>query len=352
MVQIGKKIVAFALMLTLLLITGCSPAPAQGEVYNLTLAHFQPATHAVETILIQGWIELVEEATDGRVIITSFPGGTLLPGTEVFEGVVDGVADIGHSAYAYTRGRFPIMETFLVPGITYNNAKVSDWVAMEGINKLDPAELDDVKHLFTFSTGRGDLLTQLPLKTLEDLNGVEIGVTAGQFSNALRLLGATGAVFTMPEHYEVISRGLTQGVLAPMEVLRSFRIAEVTNHVTLTPFLYNQLLFMVMNLETWNSLPTDIQETIEAVTESYYTKVVAGFYDQLNEDVLEWLSKENMEMEITTLSEAETRLWLEYLNPILEEQKAYLDEKGFMGEEILNTVQELAEEYNQLYGHM
>ncbi len=357
MVKNEKVAAALVFLLTLLLIMGCSPGQEgtegepKGEIYEFSLAHFQPATHPVETVLIQGWIEAIEEATDGRVQITSFPGETLLPGTEIYEGVVDGAADIGHSAYAYTRGCFPVMESFLVPGIPYSNAMVADRVAMAGIEKLEPGELQEVKHLFTFSTGRGDLLMQQPLKELEDLSGVEIGVTAGQFAEAVRLLGATGSVFTMPEHYEVISRGMTQGVLAPMEVLRSFRIAEVTGYVTQTPFLYNQLLFMVMNQEKWDALPPDLQRTIEEVTGDYYEEVVAGFYDRLNEEVLDWIEEEGLDLEIITLSEEEAERWKDRLDPILEEHKTYLEEKGLPGEDIMETVLELADEYNQLYGN-
>jgi TRAP-type C4-dicarboxylate transport system substrate-binding protein len=361
MMNRALKITLLVVLLPLLLLlfaAGCAPESAPGKedgaageaVFELTLAHFQPATHPVETVLIQGWIEALAEATGGRVRITSFPGGTLLSGTETFEGVVDGAADIGHSVYAYTRGRFPVIETFLTPGIPYSNAKVSDWVAMEGIKRLDPEELKGVKHLFTFSAGRGDLMTQMPIRTLEDLKGVEIGATAVQFADALRLLGAGSAVFTMPEQYEAVARGLTQGVLGPMEVLRSFRIAEAVGHVTQTPSLYNQLLFMVMNLETWNSLPEDIQQIIEEVTADYYKEVVAGFYDRLNKEVLDWMEQEKLGIEIITLAPEEKRRWTEHLDPMLAAQVANLEAQGFPGGDIMRTIQELTEKYNRLYG--
>ncbi len=153
----GKKSVFYLLILLLVIslyvLAGCAkptadkPAPA-GEIFELTLAHFQPPVHEVETVLIQGWIKAIDEATNGRVKITSYPGGTLLPGTEIFEGVVDGAADIGHSVYAYTRGRFPVLETLLVPGLEWPNAKVADWVLTDLIKQLDPEELKGVKHLF------------------------------------------------------------------------------------------------------------------------------------------------------------------------------------------------------------
>jgi len=350
-----------ALILPLLLISlilgGCSAQEEtkskpeeKKEVYELTLAHFQPPTHEVETILIQDWIKRIEEATDGRVKITSYPGGTILQGPEIYEGVVSGVADIGHSCYAYTRGRFPIMEAFMVPGIAYNNAKVSDWVAMDGIKEFDPAELKDVKHLFTWSTGRGDLLTKVPVRDLAGLSGVEIGVTAGERSDALKLLGGTGIVMPMPEHFEAISKGVTLGVVAPMETLKSFRIGEVTNYVTETPFLYNQLLFMVMNKDKWNSLPTEIQNTIEEVNKQFYEDVVAGFYDQLNEVAIKWAQDEHS-MEMITLSEEEAQKWKDILKPLLDKRISTLDESGLPGKEIVDRIMELADKYNQEYSN-
>ena len=358
--------ILFPLVLILVLslgIAGCGepeepapdePAPDPGgeeEVYELSLAHFQPSTHEVETILIQDWIDEIEEATDGRVQITSYPGGTLVEGPEIIEAIVDGVADIGHSAYAYTRGRFPVIETLLVPGLYWDNAKVADWTAMEFIEELEPEELEDVKHLFSFTTGRGDLLSQEPVRSMEDLSGLEIGVTAGERADALERLGSTGNVMPMPDQYEAIQRGLTDGTIAPMETLKSFRIAEVVDYVTETPMMYNQVLFMIMNQETWDSFPPDIQETIEEVNKEYYEEVVAGFYDWLSFDlVYEWLEEEGIELEYIELDEEEEERWVEEIEPLYDEHIEYLNEQGFPGEEVFDTAMKLIEENREKYG--
>ncbi len=318
------------------------------KVFNLSLAHFQPATHPVETVLIQGWIKRIKKATDGRVKITSYPGSTLLNGPQIYEGIVRGSADIGHSCYAYTRGRFPVLDSFMIPGIVYNNAYVSDYVVREGIKKLDTPGLKDTKQLFTWTTGRGDLLTKEPVKNLDDLSGLRIGVTSGDRAKALKLLGGTGVVLPMPGHFEAISKGVTDGVVAPMETLKSFRLGEVINCVTKTPFLYNQLLFMVMNKETWNSLPTEIQTTIDKVNKKYYNEVVAGFYDKLNKEGSEWAQKEES-VKIYTLTESQKYKWKEKLKPLLDEQITKLNKRNLPGKKIMNTILELAKKYNQKY---
>jgi TRAP-type C4-dicarboxylate transport system substrate-binding protein len=354
------KIVSIILTLFLFFgISGCGNSkkdvnvePTKDEkVFKLSLAHFQPSTHEVETVLIQGWIKEIEKATEGRVQITSYPSNTLIPGTEIFDGIVDGVADIGHSAYAYSRGRFPVIETLLVPGLYWENAKVADWTVMDFIEKLDPAELNDVKHLFSWTTGRGDLLTKEPIQRMEDISSLEIGVTAGERADALKRLGSTGIVLPMPDQYEAIQRGLTNGVIAPMETLKSFKLAEAVNYVTFTPMLYNQLLFMVMNIETWNSLPPDIQEIIENVNKKYYEEVIAGFYDRLSgELVYEWLEKEGIELVFNRLTEEESERWVEHIKPMFDDHIDYLNKRGLPGKEIFDSALELMGNNLEKYG--
>src|SRR5665811_924988 len=74
---------------------------AEAENFELKVAHFLPAGHAVETDLVQPWGEAISEATNGHVTITSYPGQTLLKASEIYEGVTKGVADVGISAYGY-----------------------------------------------------------------------------------------------------------------------------------------------------------------------------------------------------------------------------------------------------------
>ena len=105
----GRAILIVLLILGLVAASGCSqsataPTDDQPETVELNLAHFFPATHPAETELIQPWAKAVEEATEGRVKITSHPAQTLLQADGVYDGVVNGIADIGLSCFSYTRG--------------------------------------------------------------------------------------------------------------------------------------------------------------------------------------------------------------------------------------------------------
>lgn len=148
-----------ALLLLFTLGTGCAESPSpnstnnQAQTIELRLAHFFPVTHPAETELIQPWAKEIEEATQGKVRVKSYPGQTLLQADAIYAGVVDGIADLGLSCFSYTRGRFPVLEAFELPGITYNNSKAASKVAWEGIKQLNPKEVQDTKLMMVLTTG-------------------------------------------------------------------------------------------------------------------------------------------------------------------------------------------------------
>lgn len=363
--MLKKHYKVLSLLLSMLMVVGlfagCSPAAPTNEgvessgetggekIYELSLAHFWPASHIMETEIAQGWAQAVFEATNGRVKINTYPGETLTKAAEVYEGVVQGVADIGISVYAYTRGRFPVLETLLLPGISFYNSEAASWAAMEAIEILDPEELKDVHHIWTWGSGPADLLSKKPIRTPADLKGLQIGATAGPRADALEILGAAPVISPLSEWYEALSRGVMDGGVIPLESLLGFRLAEVTaDYITLTPFLYNQLFFNVMNKETWESLPADIQEAITAATEEFYAEKMPTLWNRINKEGLEY-GRSIKDIEIIKLTEEETKLWVEPLKPIHDEYVEFLNSRGLPGEEILEQMKALAQKYGELY---
>ncbi len=347
---LNKKVLGLLLLGMLVFLAGCgSSAKEKGaeQVVELKLAHFFPGTHSAETELIQPWAKAVEEATNGQVKITSYPGETLLKADQIYDGVVSGVADMGMSCFSYTRGRFPVMEAFELPGVTYNNSKVASKVAWEGIKQINPEEIQDTKMMMALTTGPGDLFTKVPVRCLEDLQGLGIRAT-GLSAKTLQKLGANPVAMPQSDAYEALSKGVVKGNLSPVEVLKGWKHAEVTKYLTRTPFLYNTLFFITMNLDKWNSLSPENQKAIEEVNEKFFTEVAMGLWDKQNEDAMEWAVKEQGVQEIK-LSDEETDRWIKLVQPIQNEFVDNMDAKGFSGRQIMDTVIELADKYNKEY---
>jgi TRAP-type C4-dicarboxylate transport system substrate-binding protein len=346
----SKKLWSLLLILILGMAMGCSNTSedsGEKQVIELRLAHFFPSTHPAETDLIQPWIAAIEEATAGQVKIVSYPNQTLLNADSIYAGVVDGSTDLGLSCFSYTRGRFPVLEVFELPGISYMNSKVASQVAWEGIKELNPHEIQDTKLLMVFTTGPGDLYTRTAVRKLEDLKGMEIRAT-GLSATTLQALGAVPSAMPQSDAYEALTKGVVKGNLGPVEVLKGWKQAEVTDYITQTPFLYNTLFFITMNLDKWNSLDPSLQQAIEKVNEEYFEKVARSLWDKQNEDALQYAVDEQG-MEVITLAPEESQRWINLVQPIQDDFVSRMNTQGYQGQEILETVKRLAEQYNQEY---
>ena len=351
----------FIIMLVVLLVmtAGCGEEPVEevadpeepvddveeenGEVFEFNLAHFFPAGHPAETDLVQGWADALSEASGGQIEITSYHSGTLIAADDIYSGVVAGTADLGFSAFFYNRGRFPVLEVFELPGIVYESSYAASKVAWEGIKELNPEEVQDTELMFVLATGPGDLFTTKPVRNLADLQGMKIRA-AGLSAETLPLLGATPEAMPQDEAYEALQRGLVDGNLAPVEVLQGWGHAEVTDYLTRTPFLYNALFFVTMNRDKWDALPEDLQQVFLEVNEQFHEEVAAGLWDEQNERALKWAVEETGQ-EVFTLSEEEAELWIERVIPLQEDFIDRMNNLGLPGEDIVETVTQMAEQY-------
>ena len=165
-----KKSNLFLLLLTcliaapMLMTTSATAGPTE-----LTYSIFLPPSHG-QTKAAVNWAAEIEKRTNGAVKITPFPGGTLTKGNQCYDGVVNGISDIGMSVFAYSRGRFPVMEAVDLP-MGYPDGIVATRAANKYYQATMPKELSDVKVLYLHAHGPGLLHTKKPVKTIEDLNG-------------------------------------------------------------------------------------------------------------------------------------------------------------------------------------
>jgi TRAP-type C4-dicarboxylate transport system substrate-binding protein len=295
--------------------------------------------------LVQPWIAAIADATEGRIKVTSFPTETLLKSDAIYEGIKKGVADLGLSCYAYTRGQFPVMEVFELPGIVYNTSDAASRIAWEGAKALNPKELQDTTHFMIFTTGPGHLFTKKPVRNLGDLKGMEIRAT-GLSAATLKALGATPVAMPQAEAWESLSKGVVKGNLGPTEILKGWRQAEVTDYITITPFLYNTLFFFTMNTDKWNKISEKDRQAILKINDKFYEEVACGLWDKQNAAAHSYAVDEH-KLEVITLSDAEMQKWTGLIQPVLDDFVSKMNNQGFKGREILDSVQALSKKHNK-----
>ncbi len=319
-------------------------AEAQKKTIQLSLSVMWSSNMDIVADIIPKWNKFLSEATDGQVEIVVYPGGTLTKATEAYEGVVQGVSDMAIVAYPLTRGRFPVIETFVLPGIQYNNAMAASMMFNEGMKVLKPAEHSDTHFLWGFAAGPGEIQSQVPVRTRADLKGLEIAVNSGNRVTAMKLLGAAPIMMPTPDWYEALQRGVMKSALIAGEVLEGYRQFEVNgDYVTVTPFLFNQVFGMIINNDTWNDLPANVQKALSVLPEE-----LPGLWDKLNRDGYK-MNAAHKKVEIIHLSPEENDAWLAAIEPVADEHAKELDKKGLPGKQIIKQVKDLAAKYNAMY---
>jgi len=365
-----KRWSAILIMLALaaaLAFSGCgptdTPAPANGEPENdvdlagqhweLNFATFWPSEDFQVEEGHRAWAreikERVEAETPHTIDFAWHPGGLLLGPTEIYEGVADGAADLGSTCPSYTPGIFPVTSAFELPGLENDNALVSSMVIQEAFDTFDLVhqEYEDVKIMHFWATGPGDILSGRPVRSLEDIRGMEIRVAGGSVP-VMEALGATPVTLPMSESYVALDTGIAQGILAPTDVLRGFMLAEVTGYITKTPYLYNIIFMKVMNWDTWNSFPPEVQQIFEEVNERYVYEygVLRTLYTLSGQEY----AVDTYGHEVINLPPDEEARWLEAIDPVPQRWIDDANAKGLPGEEIMMKAREIDTKYSQQYG--
>jgi TRAP-type C4-dicarboxylate transport system substrate-binding protein len=303
---------------------------AAQKAVSLNYSNFFPAPHKI-SLLAEQWCREVEKRTNGAVKIAYFPGGTLTPAAQTYDGVVKGIADIGFSCFAYTRGKFPLTEVIDLP-LGYKNGITPTRLVNAYYAKFKPKELDEVKVLFLHAHGPGLLHTKKPVYKLEDVKGMKIRAT-GLASKIVTALGGAPVGTTQPETYDALRTGVADGAMSPIEALQGFKWGEVVKYTTLDYAAgYSTGMFIVMNKAKWNSLSPDVQKVFDQVSAEWIEKQGA-LWDQIEEEGREYILKRGNK--IIPLPAQENARWEAKVKPLLDDYVKTTKAKGLPGDEAL-----------------
>lgn len=316
-------------------------APA-GPVIEFSYSIFFPPTH-VQCKTAEEWAREVEKRSNGRVKINVFAGGSLTQAPQCYEGVVNGISDLGMSCFAYTRGRFPLLEGLDLP-LGYPNGKVATQVATEMVQKHQPAEVADTHVLYVHAHGPGILASKKPVRTIEDFAGLKVRAT-GLSAKIVERFKGTPVGMSQPETYEALQKGVVDATLCPIETLKGWKQGEVISSVTDSSCIgYTTSMFVAMNKAKWDSLPADIQQIFTEVSAEWVPKHGAA-WDQADEEGKAFVT--GLGHEIIPLADDQKALWIETVKPILDEYVNGCKEKSLPGDVFLQDVQALIAKYSQ-----
>jgi TRAP-type C4-dicarboxylate transport system substrate-binding protein len=310
-----------------------SPQPAEDE--PVTLKYSAPGPPALfQSVLMQRFLDDIEAASNGLITIETFYGGSLLAAGATYDGIMDGVADIGYDQASYNVGRYPIIETLEQPW-GYPNIIVATDIAWDILDKYQPKEIDDAYMISIFSNGHPVLVTTTPVRTLEDLAPLKIRGT-GTMARMIQGLGAAAVSTQIFEVYDGLRKGTFDGCMVGPECIPNFKFEEVADYATDISFIAPNMTGMLfMSKDNFNSLPQYVQEIISDMR-AKYRSIVPEELEAYTLESYDYAREHGMEV-INVELEEQLR-WKELMLKLTADYIAEKEKEGIPAQEIADFI--------------
>ncbi|MEL6669132.1 MAG: TRAP transporter substrate-binding protein [Bacteroidota bacterium] len=214
--------------------------------------------------------ELVRKMSNGRLDITVYGGGELVPALESFDTVRQGGAQMGSGVAYYWSGKVPAAQYFGGIPLGFNAQEMNAWLISGGGLELW-RELYAQYNLRPFIGGNtggqmGGWFNK-EINTLSDLRGLKMRMP-GIGGRVLQRLGGSPVLKPAGELYTSLERGLIDA----LEWIGPFHDYEMGFHEIAKYYYYpgwhepGSCFEFTVNLDAWNELPTDLQTILETAT--------------------------------------------------------------------------------------
>ena len=330
-----------------MLLAGCSKKSDSDKtktsepIVKLTYSVFFPPTH-IQCKTAEAWANEIKKRSNGQIQVTIYPAGTLTSAAQCYEGVVSGISDIGMSCFAYTRGRFPLLEGLDLP-LGYKTGTIATRITTQIAKEFNPKELSDTHLLYIHAHGPGILASKKPVRNLKDIEGLQIRAT-GLSAKIVQNLGGVPVAMSQPETYEALQKGVVEATFCPVETLKGWKQGEVINSITDTSVIgYTTAMFVVMNKNVWDKLTPEFQQIFDEVSNEWVGKHGQD-WDVADQEGMAFIKE--LKHETIELPADQQQLLKEKVKPILDEYVAATKEKGLEGDKFLARLQQLIEEAN------
>lgn len=262
-----------------------SPAAEEpaAESVTLKLGHMSPLENNYHLLSVK-FKELVEERTDGRIMIEIYPQAQLGYDRDLLEAMQFGNVDMAVNTTA------PISNFESLYGVLDLPYLFEDWDHIEAFIQSDVA-----KELLSESVDEGLVgLAIMPrgfrsvsnnvraIESPADLEGIKLRVLESpSYVKTFEDLGAVVSAMSWGEVYTALQQGAIDGQENPPETVKTERVYEVQEYYSLTEHIAGFAAIMASGV-TWDSLSQADQELIqEAAVEA---AVYQGNVNRTNED--------------------------------------------------------------------
>lgn len=320
---------------------------AQAEEVNVRISFNQAETSPAWQEAIKVFGDELESESGGRFKVTHYPGEVLHTVGDGFRATAQGITEVTSAWPVYSANSFNLFHATELPLALPD----SDVAAARVVDELYPKYFRDeyermgILLAFNAVTPQYDILTTVPVNSIEDLQGLKIRAAGGGITEIVQRLGATPVTMTISDAYTAFQQGIVDGIILSTADMVAYRMHEVGK--------YNYRIGVVrvaiphaVNKQFYEGLPDDLKVVFDnAATNATYNYQM--MYTRLTERALETMRDEGVE--VTQASEEDLNKVNELLAPMWSSfVEANADGAGPSAEELVSDIRALTEKYRGL----
>ncbi|MFC3121075.1 TRAP transporter substrate-binding protein [Agaribacter flavus] len=229
--------------------------------------------------------DYVNEMSGGRLVITVYGAGELVPGFEVFNAVSSGSAQMGHSGAYYWKGKIPAAPIFSAIPFGMNVTEMNAWLHYGGGMELW-RELYQPFGVIPFAGGSTGVQMagwfKKEINTLADLQGLKMRIP-GLGGEVLKKVGGLPLTLTGGEIFTSLQTGVIDATewVGPYND-QTFGLYKAADYYYTSGWHEpGTLLEFIVNEQAMNDLPKDLQKIVAVATRA------------INQDMLDEYTSEN-----------------------------------------------------------
>lgn len=294
---------------------------------------------------------MIEQATNGRVKVTIYPGASLAPAPDMYRALQEGVGDFCWLFAGYNPGAFPVADLFSLPGLFSPNMATSN-VVLNALYDKYPAFTEQfspkVKHVATQVMLRSEFHFTKPVSNLAGVKGKIMGCANELAAKISKQLGATPSVIPLTEMYTSGERGVVDGVIVPWGAYGNWRLYEVYKHHLLAHICPTPS-FWLMSRSAWDKFTPDEQQKIQLLRPWLQLATNQGAPMPTEKIMQTEILPEKGHM-VVELSDQERGQLETAGKPMWDEWVAQMEAKGIPGRDILADALRLLKLYGDRTG--
>jgi TRAP-type C4-dicarboxylate transport system substrate-binding protein len=304
----------------------CALGTAALAQETLTLSHWVPGSHPLQTTGMEPWAESIAEASEGRITVEIYPAQQLGAAPDHYDLARDGIVDIAFINPGYQPGRFPVIAAGELPFLI-ENAKGGSRALHEWYLDYAEQEMSDVYvcmvHLHdpgTFHAKEGPMLTP------SDVEGANVRPAHATMARFVNLLGGASVQVPAPEMREALSKGTADMTTFPWGSLFIFGAEDIVKHHLDIP-LYVTTFAFVMNKDRIDGLaPEDRAVIDDHCTPEWSERIASPWADAEAEGRQRIIDLGDHTL--YTPTEDEMQAWRDAAAPLTEEWRASVSDAG------------------------